>query len=293
VRFFVSLVADGILAGTIYALIALAFVVVYKASGMANFALGEWALLGTRLVAAGSSALGLALPAAVGSASAATGAAAVAFNRLVVLPLAQRPLISVIMVTLGLGAAVRGAVPLLFRAVPAAIPLAPLPPVVAGGLAVPGEKLIAAAVAVVAVGALGWFFHRTRTGLALQAIADDPRAAMATGIDIQRHFSITWALMGVVSVTAGTLWMLAFGGGFGIELFGLKVFPILVLGGLDSIAGSIVGAMAIGLLEALTAGYLDPIVGGGFSRIACYLVLVATLIVRPYGMFGRPDIRRI
>ena len=116
---------------------------------------------------------------------------------------------------------------------------------------------------------------------------------MSAGIDLHRHFAITWALVGVVSVLAGTLWTLVAGGGLGMVLVGLKVFPIVIIGGLDSIAGTIVGALAVGVLESLAAGYLDPPLGGGFSNIASYLVLLAALFVRPYGLFGRPNVRRV
>jgi branched-chain amino acid transport system permease protein len=97
----------------------------------------------------------------------------------------------------------------------------------------------------------------------------------------------------VLSVLAGTLWSFASVGGFGIELLGLKVFPIAIFGGLDSLPGTIIGAFFVGILESLTAGYIDPLVGGGFSHVASYVVLIATLFVRPYGLFGRRDIERV
>jgi branched-chain amino acid transport system permease protein len=135
--------------------------------------------------------------------------------------------------------------------------------------------------------------QRSRTGVALRAIADDQQSAMAVGIDLHRYFGLTWALMGVISVLGGTLWTVVAGGGFGMALVGLKVFPIVIIGGLDSIGGTIVGAVLVGVLESLAAGYVDPVVGGGFSNIASYLVLLTLLFVRPYGLFGRPDARRI
>lgn len=292
--FFVSLLVDGSLAGAIYALIALGFVVVYKASRMVNFALGEWALLGTRVVALGLYALGFGLLGALGLACAVTIATAIGFNRVVLRPLVGRPLISVLMVTLGLGALLRGAIPLIFGGLPGAIPL-PIPPgpIVLYGVPISAEKLVAAVVATVGVVLLSWFFRRTRTGLALQAIADDQQAAMATGIDVHRHFSITWAIVGVISVIGGTLWTFGFGGGFGVVLIGLKLFPIVIIGGLDSIPGVLAGAIVIGVLESLAAGYLDPIVGAGFSGVSSYFILLAVLFVRPHGIFGRPDIERV
>jgi branched-chain amino acid transport system permease protein len=294
VLFLVSLIVDGALAGTVYALISLAFVVVYKASRMINFALGEWAMLGSRLASTGLYTVGLGMPGAIGFASAGMIAVALAFNRLVLRRLVGRPLISLIMVTLGLGALMRGAAPLVFGSVPATIPL-PITrdPLALGGVLIAVDKLTAAAVATVCITAANWFFHRSRTGLALRAIADDQQAAAAAGIDLDRHFSITWGIVGVLSVLAGVLWTFVSGSGFGVVLVGLKVFPIVIIGGLDSIPGTIAGALTVGVLESLAAGYLDPRLGGGFSTIASYLVLVAMLFVRPYGLYGRPRAARV
>jgi branched-chain amino acid transport system permease protein len=294
VLFFISLLVDGLLAGAIYALIALAFVVVYKTSRMVNFALGEWAMLGARLVATALHAKGLGVAGAVGLAGAGTVGAALGFNRLVLRRLVGRPLISVIMVTLGLGMVMRGATPLVLAGIPGAIAL-PIPadPIgVCGVLVFPG-KLAAAAIALLCTAAVGGFFRWSRTGLALRAIADDQQIATAVGIDVPRHFAIAWALMAAISVLAGTLWAFVVGSGLGVVLVGLKVFPIVVVGGLDSIAGTVVAALAIGVLESLAAGYLDPVVGGGFSGIVSYLLLIGMLFARPHGLLGRPDVERI
>jgi len=137
------------------------------------------------------------------------------------------------------------------------------------------------------------FFRWTRTGLALRALADDQEVALSVGIDVNRHLAITWGLVGVLAVLAGTLWALIAGVGFGVALLGLKVFPVVVIGGLDSIPGSIVGAVVVGVLESLTAGYVDPLVGAGFSSVAPYVLLLGVLFVRPYGILGRPDARRV
>jgi branched-chain amino acid transport system permease protein len=292
--FFVSLLVDGTLAGAIYALIALAFVVVYKSSRMINFALGEWAMIGSRLAAAGFHTLGFGLVGALGVASLGMVGLALAFSRVILRPLVGQPLISFIMVTLGLGALMRGAAALLFRGIPNAIPL-PIPPapIAVHGLLISTEKLVAASLAAGIIAIVSWFFRRSRTGVALRAIADDQQAAMAVGVDLDSHFALTWAMVGVLSVLGGTLWTFVSGGGFGMVLVGLKVFPIVIIGGLDSIAGTIVGALIVGILESLASGYLDPVVGGGFSNVASYLVLIAVLFGRPYGLFGRPDIQRV
>lgn len=292
--FFWSLVVDGVLAGAIYALIALGFVVVYKASGAINFALGEWALLGSRMTATGVHAMGLGLTGAIASASVGMVAVALAFNRLVLRPMVGRPLLSVIMVTLGSGVLIRGVTPLAFGAMPAAIPLpAPPAPLEMWGVPVAAERLASAVIAVLCIALVGGLFRFTRTGLALRAIADDRQIAMAMGIDVHRHVSLAWAMLGAISVVTGALWTITSGGAFGVVIVGLKVFPILIIGGLDSIPGVLVGATLVGVLESLAAGYLDPLVGGGFSSIASYLVLVAVLFARPYGLFGRPQVERV
>ena len=116
---------------------------------------------------------------------------------------------------------------------------------------------------------------------------------MAAGIDVDRQLTIAWSLAGMVAVVAGVLWTWVVGGGFGVALIGLKVFPIVILGGLDSIVGTIVAAIAVGVLERLGAGYLDEFLGPGFGTFAPYIVLLAMLMVRPYGLFGQPRVERV
>jgi branched-chain amino acid transport system permease protein len=268
--------------------------VVYKASRVVNFALGEWLMLGALLVAVGASRLALGLPAALLAACVGMIGFAALFNRLVLRRLVGRPVVSLIMVTLGLGALMRGGAALLFRGIPAGVPL-PLPQRVleAGGLFVSIDKLVAGVVAAAAVAAVAAAFHWTRTGVALRAIADDDRAALAAGIDVQRHLVIAWGTLGVLSVLAGTLWTSVASGGLGLLVVGLKVFPVVVIGGLDSIPATVLAAMLIGVLEALVAGYVDPIVGTGFSTIAPFVLVIAFLFTRPYGLLGAPEIRRV
>jgi len=293
-RFFVALLVDGALAGAIYALIALGFVVVYKASRVINFALGEWLMLGALLVAVGAYRLALGLPGALLAACVGMIGFAVLFNRLVLRRLVGRPVVSLIMVTLGLGALMRGGAALLFRGIPGGVVL-PLPQRVleVGGLFVSIDKLVAGVVAAAAVVAVTAAFRWTRTGVALRAIADDDRAALAAGIDVQRHLVIAWGTLGVVSVLAGTLWTSVASGGLGLVLVGLKVFPVVVIGGLDSIPATILAAVLIGVLETLVAGYVDPIIGTGFSTVAPFLLVILVLFTRPYGLLGSPDVRRV
>jgi branched-chain amino acid transport system permease protein len=291
--FLAALVIDGALTGALYALIALSFVVVYKASRMINFAVGECVTLGSRLVAFGLHGLGLGIGASVAVGCAGMIAVMLAFNEVVLRQLAGRPVIALIMITIGLATLIRGAMPLLFGGVPAGILATAPEPVLVAGVPVAAEKLVAAVIASVCIATVSALLRHSRIGVALRAIADDQQSAMAVGVDLHRYFGLTWALVGVLSVVGGTLWTVVAGGGFGMALVGLKVFPIVIIGGLDSVGGTIVGAVLVGVLESLAAGYVDPLVGGGFSNIASYLVLVTVLFVRPYGLFGGPDARRV
>ncbi len=289
-----ALLIEGSLAGMLYALVATAFVVVYKASRVINFALGEFVMVAGLLVAMGSSVLGLGLVGGLVFACLGMAALALAFNAGVLRHLVGQPLIAILMVTLGLGALLRGAVQLGFSGVPREIAL-PLPaePFVIAGLFIPGDKVAAAGIAAVATALIAWFMHRSRTGVALRAIADDQKVAMALGIDVHRHFTLAWCLAGAVCVIAGSLWTFIIGGGFGMSLVGVKIFPIVIIGGLDSIGGAVVAAVAIGIIESLATGYLEPILGSGCGMLAAYLALIAMLIVRPHGLFGAVKVERV
>jgi branched-chain amino acid transport system permease protein len=274
--------------------VGLSFVVVYKASRVANFAVGEFVTLASRLVAAGLHLFGLGLGGALAVGCAGMMAVGVAVSRGIFRRLAGQPLMTLIMATIGLGTLMRGSSTLVFAGLSGSIaPALPAGSLAIGGVPLSSDKVLAAVLAGFCVIAVSWFFRASRTGLALRAIASDPHVALGVGIDLHRHAAITWALVGVLSVAAGTLWTLASGGGFGLQLLGLKVFPIVILGGLDSVPGAVIGAFAIGVLESLAAGYLDPFVGGGFSRVTAYLVLLAALLVRPHGLFGHAEVRRI
>ena len=292
--YFLALVIDGALAGAIYALIALAFVLVYRASAMMNFALGEWVVFGAVLAGTGLHFLHLGTVGALIFAALGMIALAAGFYRLAVRRLVARPALSAIMVTLGLGMVMRGSGLLLPSTAPGLIPQSVLSePIMIGGIAIAADRLAVAGVAALCAALIGGFYRFSRTGIALRAIADDPQAAMSAGIDVDRHLMIVWSLSGMVALVAGILWTFVTGGGFGVALIGLKVFPIVILGGLDSIAGTIIAAIAVGVLESLGAGYLDEALGRGFGGIAPYLALLAMLMLRPYGLFGQPRIERV
>ena len=162
----------------------------------------------------------------------------IAFNAIVVRRLGP-PGISLIMVTIGLGAMMRGTATLVFAGAGRASAAGRGRPAILSGIPVAREKLVAAAIAAIVIALVTWFYQRSRTGIALRAIADDPQAASASGIDLNRLFGLVWALTGAISVIAGVLWVFVAGGGFGVALVGLKIFPIVIIGGLDSLPGTI------------------------------------------------------
>lgn len=288
------------MAGAIYALIALSFVVVFKASRACNFAVGEWVMFGALLTATGLHTLGMSADGLLGILGAMLFAGiamvvlAIAFAHFVLGRMAKRSLMTLIMVTLGLGAVMRGTGPVIFKGTPNAITLPiEVEYIDVLGLPLPPERLISALIAGLCIAIVSWFYQRTRTGLALRALAANPLTALGVGIDVNHHIAITWALAALIAVVAGVLWTLVSGGGFGTALVGLKVFPIVIIGGLNSIPGCIVGAMVIGVSESLASGYLDAVLGSGVSVVASSALLLGALWLRPQGLFGERFVARV
>ena len=292
--YFLELFISGAIAGSLYALVALAFVVIYKATRVVNFALGELVMFATGFVAMGLHKFGVGLIGALGVGIAGMTGVAAAFNYGVLRFLIGRPLIAFIMVTIGFGAVLRASAGWIFAGVPQSISL-PFPeqPIFIGELLLSPHELLVGMVALVVIALVSWYFMRSRTGLALRAISDDERAATAMGVNLTRYFTLTWGLAGAVTVAGGVLWTYITGGGFSLVMVGLKILPIVIIGGLESIPGVLIGAMLIGVLESLTAGYIDPWLGAPVSGIIAYLMLILVLLVRPYGLFGERAIERV
>ena len=139
----------------------------------------------------------------------------------------------------------------------------------------------------------GWFFLKSRKGIAMRAVADNQQVASAMGIDVERYFGVAWAMAGVVSALGGILWGNLLGVDVNLALVGFKVFPVVILGGLDSIPGAIIGGLIVGIVENVAAGYVDPYVGGGTKDFAPYVLMIMALMIRPYGIFGKKIIERI
>jgi len=292
--FFLLLMSNGLLIGLMYALIALGFVLVYKATDAVNFAQGEFVMISGILVAAALDVWKAPLWISVVAGLATMVAFGFGLERVMLRKLIGRPVIAVVMATIGLASILRGIGPTTFGAGSRPLPL-PVPdaPIVLGPLFIPPIQLVGALVSLCFLGGFGWFFVKSRKGIAMRAVADNQQVAMAMGINVERYFGLAWAMTGMVSALGGIIWGNIIGVDVNLALVGFKVFPVVILGGLDSIPGAIIGGLIVGVVENVAAGYVDPYVGGGTKDFAPYVLMIVALMIRPYGIFGKRIIERI
>jgi len=286
-EFFLQLLLNGLVVGSIYSLVALGFVIIFKSSGILNFAQGEFLLLGAYVFLAVASA-----HAPIGAFSAVLG---IVLERLVLRPLIGEPIISVIMVTLGLSSVLRAIVQGIWGTDTRPLPsVFSLDPIQLGPLPIARGYLYSAGCVAVLLVVLTLFFKYARPGIAMRATADSQQVALSMGISVRRIFALSWSIAAVVSAVGGILLATMRGGVDGsLAVLGLKVLPAVIVGGLDSIGGAILGGLLIGVLENLSGGYLDPVFGGGVKEVAPFVALVLILMVRPYGLFGKVRIERV
>jgi len=293
-QFTLFLLTNGVMIGLMYALIALGFVLIYKATDAINFAQGEFVMF-AGFMAAGAAEYAHA-PFWLCALLAVGGMVAMGFGleRVVLRPLIGRPIIAVVMATIGLAAVLRGTAVLAFGAGTRAITM-PIPddPIPLGSVTLPPVEVVGAAVSLIFLAGFTWFFLKSRTGIAMRAVADSQQVAMAMGINVRRYFAFAWAMAGIVSALGGIVWGSMLGVDNQLALVGLKVFPVVILGGLDSVIGAVVGGLIVGIVENLAAGYFDPLVGGGTKDFVPYLLMIIVLMVRPEGIFGRRRIERV
>jgi branched-chain amino acid transport system permease protein len=294
VEFFLQLVLNGLMVGALYTLIAMGFVLIYKASEVINFAQGEQVMIGGYLALMMLSSVRLPLPLAILVTMGVMALLGFVVERSILRPLTGYPVVSVIMATIGLAAILRGMAPMVWSAEVRGFPaILPATPIVVAGVPLAPINLASAGLAFVCMGLLGFFFQRTRYGVAIRAASDDPRAAAAMGIDLRTILALAWAIAGMVSALGGVIWGRILGVDPYLAIVGLKVFPVVILGGLDSIIGAVAGGFIMGVLENLAAGYIDPLVGGGAKDVVPFVVLIVVLMLRPYGLFGREIIERV
>ena len=294
-EFFIDLMTNGLLVGLMYALVAVGFVLIYKASSVVNFGPGELVLFGAYVSWATILSMRFPLYVAFPLTLVTSILLGLIIERGVLRPLIGEPTISVIMVTFGFASVIRGVLnmvwgsdtrpfPALFSSEPFHLGPVPVSPV----------HLWSFVMVLLLLGAFSLFFKFSLTGTAMRATADNQQVALSLGVSVKRMFALSWCIATVVSTLSGVILGSVRGGvDFSLADLGLKVFPVVILGGLDSVMGAIVGGVLIGVFENLSGGYLDPIFGGGVKEVAPFVALVVILMLRPYGLFGKVEIERV
>jgi branched-chain amino acid transport system permease protein len=296
----VQTVWEGLVSGVLYALVALGFVLIYKASGVFNFAQGIMVVFAA-LTLVGLHELGvpalLALVLALGS----MFGLAVAIERLVLRPLVNRPDMILFLATFGLtyfligfGEFVFGGNPKRMMTTELYLPSGSIDLPILGGL-VSLQKLdiAAAAIATAIVAMLSVVFQRTRIGRALRGVADSHKAALSVGISLEQIWVIVWFAAGVVALVAGVMWGARSEVSFSLQIIALKALPVLILGGFTSVPGAIIGGLVVGVCEKLGEFYWGPLVGGGIESWLAYVIALIVLLFRPEGLFGEKIIERV
>lgn len=290
-----QLVVNGLILGTLYGVVAMCFTLIYKASQVVNFAQGEFLLIGAWVCWWLLADLGLPLWLGFPVTLAFMMIFGIALQVVVLRPMIGEPIISVIMVTVGLSIFFQAVMKWIFGVI-----VQPFPPIFAAqtvsilGLNVQPAYLMSLVVSLIIMGGFALFFKYSRLGLAMRATAFNQQVAQSLGISVQKMFALSWAISAMVSSLAGVVFGIVNGVSSALSLFGIKVFPAVILGGLDSIVGAIVGGLIIGVLENL-AQYVDSqwLHIGNLYNIAPFYVLVIILMIRPYGLFGTEKIERL
>jgi len=280
----------GIASGGLYALAALAFVMVYKATRVVNIAIGEMLMVGAYLFFTFSATLALPLWLAIPAAVLGSGLLGAVIERTIIRPLLGEPPISVFMVTVGLSSVLVGLVEMIWTADQRRLPeFMPNTPVMVGDAFLAPKVFYGAVIAVVLIAAVLLVFRFWRGGVALRATASDQAAAYSMGINVPRVFSLAWVVSAMIAAVSGIIVGSIGGISSTMGVFGLSVLVVVIVGGLDSVFGALIGGLLIGLIEALAGAYL----GGEYKLLATFILLVLVLMVRPYGLFGTHEIERL
>jgi len=280
----------GLFGGGLLSLVALGFVLIYKGTKVINFAMGEFMMLGAYFVYTAHALLKLPLWLSIAAALACIAGVALLVERLVLRPLSGQPVISVLMATIGLGAMIHGGVDAIWSGQNLEMPqIVPRQPLLWGDVLVPGSIFWSFWVAVALIAALTLYFRFTSTGIAMRAAASDPTTAYALGIDVRRTQQLTWIFAGCVGAVAGMIIASINSLSPALSSTALGVLAVIILGGLDSIAGAIIAGLIVGWLEAIAVGYF----GGKVRDLVPYAIVLVILMIRPYGLFGTRDIERL
>ena len=291
--FFFEVLIGGLLAGVMYSLVAIGFVLIYKASGVFNFAQGAMVLFAA-LTFVSLLERGVPFVLAFAITLAVMIVLALAIERVVLRPLVNRSPITLFMATLGLSCFIEGLAQALWGAQVHGLDLGVSDePLELGGMLLSQFDIFAAVTAAVLVLVLSLLFNKTRIGLSLRAVADDPLAALAVGVRLPYIWALVWSVAGFVGLVTGLLWGARLGVQFSLSLVVLKALPVLIIGGFTSITGAIVGGLIIGASEKLAEVYIGPIIGGGIENWFPYVLALLFLLIRPAGLFGERAIERV
>ncbi|OFJ48924.1 branched-chain amino acid ABC transporter permease [Janthinobacterium lividum] len=298
INFFFEVLIGGLLSGVMYALVAIGFVLIYKASGVFNFAQGAMVFFAALTCVGIMDKFGLSLWLAIPLTMLTMIVLGIAIERVVLRPLVNQPEITLFMATIGLTFFIEGLAQLMWGSQVHKLDL-PIEDVPMQFLMdrfdinISQFDLMAAGICALLVICLALLFSKTKVGRALRAVADDHQAALAVGIPLQRIWAVVWGVAGLVAMMAGLLWGARNGVQFALTFIALKALPVLILGGFTSVPGAIVGGLIIGASEKLAEVYLGPMVGGGIEGWFPYVLALLFLLVRPEGLFGEKIIRRI
>lgn len=294
-EYYLQLLVSGLVIGSIYSLVALGFVIIYKATKVVNFAQGELVMVGAYICFSLTVQAKLPFLAAFFLTLCFSFILGVAIERLILRPMIGEPIISVIMVTIGLSSVLKSLVQLGWGTqIQVFPPVLPQEPVIIAGLPVAPVYLAAFALSIVLFLIFSAFFKYSRLGIAMRATAFDQQAAASMGIGIKNIFALSWCIAAMVSSIGGII--LGNINGINAQLghLGLKVFPAVILGGLDSLLGAALGGLIIGVLENVCDGAAKEFLGlGGFKDVAAFIFLVLILMIKPYGLFGAREIERV
>ncbi len=291
--FFAEVVITGLLTGIMYSLVALGFVLIFKASGVFNFAQGAMVLFAA-LTLVGLMEHGVPVWLALALTMVVMVALAFAIERVMLRPLVNQPHIILFMATIGLTFFLEGFGELLWGSNVKKLDVGiPNESFEVGGVLLNQFDLFAAVMAALLVGVLAVFFHKTPIGRALRAVADDHQAAMSVGIPLKTIWVVVWSVAGIVAMVAGIVWGARSGVQFSLSLIALKALPVLILGGFTSVPGAIIGGLIIGVGEKIAEIYWGPLIGGAIENWFAYMLALVFLLFRPQGLFGERIIERV
>jgi len=295
--YLLQLMINGAVVGGVYAVAALGFVLIYKASRVLNFAHGDFLALGAYICYALMVSFKIPLFAAFMLTLLAAFCIGLLTERVFLRPMIGESVISVIMLTIGLASMIKGVIFFFWGSGNLAYPLSTSSlqtPIILGDIILTPLYIGAAIMSAILLGIFGFFFKYSVQGIAMRAVADDQMASQSLGASVKRVFSISWGIAILVATIGGIIIAMLTGLSVqSLSFIGLKVFPVVILGGLDSILGAIIGGLIIGILETLALGYLDPLVGGGLSETFPFFILILILMIKPYGLFGTVEIERV